>query len=44
MTELSAPDPAVKPTKETYEQFQHAYEVLNRTLFGGELPNCLITL
>lgn len=34
----------VKPTKETYEQLQLAYERLNTHLFGGELPNCLITL
>lgn len=33
-----------KPTKETYDAFQQAYEVLNKSLFGGDLPNCLITL
>lgn len=37
-------DQTVKPTKETYDQLQHAYERLNTSLFGGELPNCLITL
>ena len=33
-----------KPTKETYDAFQQAYDVLNRSLFKSELPNCLITL
>jgi hypothetical protein len=37
-------DETVTPTKDTYDQFQQAYDYLNRTLFGGELPNCLITL
>jgi hypothetical protein len=31
------------PTEETYTGFQKAYEFLNRKLFDGELPNCLIT-
>jgi len=33
-----------KPTKETYDALQQAYDVLNRSLFKSELPNCLITL
>jgi predicted SprT family Zn-dependent metalloprotease len=35
---------AVIPTRETYGQLQHAYNYLNRHLFDGQLPNCLITL
>ena len=35
---------SVKPTRETYDPLQQAYENLNRSLFEGELPNCLITL
>ena len=35
---------SIEPTKETYDQFQEAYEYLNRALFNGQLPNCLITL
>jgi predicted SprT family Zn-dependent metalloprotease len=35
---------SVKPTRETYDPLQQAYENLNRSLFAGELPNCLITL
>jgi predicted SprT family Zn-dependent metalloprotease len=35
---------SVKPTRETYDPLQQAYETLNRFLFEGELPNCLITL
>jgi predicted SprT family Zn-dependent metalloprotease len=35
---------SVKPTRETYDPLQQAYETLNRSLFEGELPNCLITL
>jgi hypothetical protein len=35
---------SVKPTRETYDPLQQAYEALNRFLFEGELPNCLITL
>ena len=34
----------MKPTPETYAELQHAYDVFNRSLFGGELPECLITL
>jgi predicted SprT family Zn-dependent metalloprotease len=35
---------SIKPTRETYDPLQQAYENLNRALFEGELPNCLITL
>jgi predicted SprT family Zn-dependent metalloprotease len=35
---------SIKPTRETYDPLQQAYENLNRALFDGELPNCLITL
>ena len=35
---------SIKPTRETYDPLQQAYETLNRSLFEGELPNCLITL
>jgi hypothetical protein len=34
----------VKPTQETYSALQAAYEHFNRELFGGALPECLITL
>ncbi len=44
MTTNPALDAAIKPTKETYDGFQLAYERINTGLFGGELPNCLITL
>ena len=44
MTEPGILDGTIKPTKETYDQIQQAYEVLNRALFKGELPNCLVTL
>lgn len=40
-------DPAtlqIKPTKETYDRLQQAYEHFNKALFGGTLPNALITL
>jgi len=37
-------DTNIKPTRETYDPLQQAYENLNRSLFEGELPNCLITL
>lgn len=39
-------DPAtltIKPTKETYERLQQAHEHFNKALFGGTLPNALIT-
>jgi predicted SprT family Zn-dependent metalloprotease len=35
---------SIKPTRETYDPLQQAYENLNRSLFEGALPNCLITL
>ncbi len=34
----------LKPTRETYDPLQQAYETLNRALFDSALPNCLITL
>jgi predicted SprT family Zn-dependent metalloprotease len=34
----------LKPTQETYDGFQRAYEHYNFGLFDGRLPNCLITL
>jgi len=34
----------IKPTRETYDRFQLAYEHFNKALFGNELPNALITL
>ena len=35
---------AVDPTKATYLNLIEAYELLNRSLFDGKLPNCLVTL
>lgn len=32
------------PTAETYAALQWAYERMNAALFGGDLPNCLVTL
>lgn len=32
------------PTDETYTEFQQAYNFFNSKLFGGRLPQCLITL
>lgn len=32
------------PTQETYSQFQDAYSLFNRELFGANLPDCVITL
>jgi hypothetical protein len=37
-------NPAFRPTRETYDPLQQAYENLNRALFDNSLPNCLITL
>lgn len=40
-------DPAslqIRPTKETYDRLQQAYEHFNKALFEGNLPNALITL
>jgi predicted SprT family Zn-dependent metalloprotease len=36
-------DLQAKPTKETYDRLQQAYEHFNKALFGGTLPNALIT-
>jgi predicted SprT family Zn-dependent metalloprotease len=44
MTDRDLSDLTIEPTKETYDRFQEAYAYFNRGLFGGELPNCLITL
>ncbi len=35
---------AKAPTYETYEAFQVAYDFYNQELFGGTLPNCVITM
>lgn len=37
-------DLLLRPTQETYDGLQQAYEFYNRTLFDDQLPNCLITL
>ncbi|WP_208249027.1 SprT-like domain-containing protein [Rhizobium sp. T1470] len=34
----------IRPTKETYERLQQAYDHFNKGLFEGKLPNALITL
>lgn len=34
----------MKPTPQTYDEWQRAFDHFNRELFGGELPPCLITL
>lgn len=34
----------MKPTPETYGELQAAYDLFNRELYGGQLPDCLITL
>ncbi|WP_099609467.1 SprT-like domain-containing protein [Vibrio coralliilyticus] len=34
----------MKPTHDTYEELQEAYDYFNNHLFGDELPPCLITL
>ena len=44
MNEQAVADVPIKPTKETYGRFQLAYDVLNKHLFSGKLPDCLITL
>ena len=31
------------PTEESYRPFEDAYSFFNQRLFGGELPDCLIT-
>ena len=33
-----------RPTPQTYAELQQAYDHFNRTLFGSELPACLLTL
>lgn len=33
----------VKPTPETYTEFQTAYDFFNQELFNNQLPDCLIT-
>jgi predicted SprT family Zn-dependent metalloprotease len=45
LPDASTPERAetMKPTKETYERFQRAYEDLNKALFDNSLPNALIT-
>jgi len=35
---------ADRPTEEQYGDFQAAYDYFNKALFGGKLPQCLITL
>lgn len=37
-------DPSIRPTRETYDALQDAYDHFNGELFGDELPNCIITL
>lgn len=34
----------MKPTQETYDEWQLAYGWFNQSLFNGQLPDCLITL
>ncbi len=41
---LTQPGMQGRPTKDTYDRLQQAYEHFNRALFGGTLPNALITL
>ena len=33
-----------RPTREAYGELAKAYDFYNRALFGGRLPQCLITL
>jgi predicted SprT family Zn-dependent metalloprotease len=37
-------NPPLVPTDETYEPFKKAFHFFNDRLFGGTLPDCLITL
>lgn len=37
-------DPSIRPTQETYEALQEAYDFFNQCLFEDMLPNCVITL
>jgi hypothetical protein len=41
---VPAVDLQLKPTRETYDRFQQAYEHFNKALFDNALPNALITL
>ncbi len=34
----------MRPTQQTYDELQQAYDHFNQALFGGQLHNCLITL
>jgi len=34
----------LEPTDQTYSELQYAYAYYNEKLFGGQLPDCLITL
>ncbi|MEO1194237.1 MAG: SprT-like domain-containing protein [Pseudomonadota bacterium] len=43
-TATEAPDVEIKPTQETYDALQWAFNYFNWTLFERSLPNCLITL
>lgn len=33
-----------RPTRQAYDELQRAYDFFNDRLFGGELPQCLITM
>lgn len=44
MNFVSPRDFSSKPTRDTYDRFQQAFEHFNKTLFDGTLPNALITL
>ncbi len=37
-------DPSIRPTRETYDALQEAYDHFNGELFDDQLPNCIITL
>ena len=37
-------DPSIRPTRETYDALQDAYDYFNGCLFSDRLPNCVITL
>lgn len=39
-----SPTETVAPTTQAYQELQYAYDYFNEHLFGGELPNTLITL
>ncbi len=42
--DTEAPNVEIKPTPETHESLQWAFDFFNWTLFDRSLPNCLITL